>query len=135
MPIVHGIRSTSPLAYIIYYAGLQTMTQDALESAMTDGANRWHRIRYVVIPHLVPPTAFMALVKIMDNFRIFEPIVSFNATAHARSLSHFIYSDLGGETRLLSSAATTSVLTIVSAIILLSPVFAQARKSFGRNAA
>ena len=31
----------------------------------------------------------------MDNFRVFEPIVGFNASAHAQSLSWFIFNDLG----------------------------------------
>ncbi len=135
MIMVYGIWSTSPFAFVVYYAGLQTVPQDTLESAMIDGASRWERIRYVVIPHLVPLTTFMALIKIMDNFRVFEPIVSFNAGAHAQSLSYFIYSDLGGETRLLSSAAATSVLTIAGVILLLSPVLVRTWQSFGKGAA
>ena len=135
MLIVYGIWSSAPFAFVVYYAGLQTVPQDTLESAMIDGASRWERIRYVVIPHLVPLTTFMALIKIMDNFRVFEPIVSFNAAAHAQSLSFFIYSDLGGETRLLSSAAATSVLTILGVVILLSPVLIRTWKSFGKGAA
>jgi ABC-type sugar transport systems, permease components len=135
MLIVYGVWSSAPFAFVVYYAGLQTVPQDTLESAMIDGANRWERIRYVVIPHLLPLTTFMALIKIMDNFRVFEPIVSFNAAAHAQSLSYFIYSDLGGETRLLSSAAATSMLTIVGVVILLSPVLMRTWRSFGRSAA
>ncbi len=132
MLMVYGIWSSAPFAFVVYYAGLQTVPQDTLESAMIDGASRWERVRYVVIPHLVPLTTFMALIKIMDNFRVFEPIVSFNAAAHAQSLSYFIYSDLGGETRLLSSAAATSVLTIIGVAILLSPVLVRTWKSFGK---
>jgi multiple sugar transport system permease protein len=132
MLIVYGVWSTAPFAFVVYYAGLQTVPQDTLESAMIDGASRWHRIRYVVLPHLLPLTTFMALIKIMDNFRVFEPIVSFNAEAHAQSLSYFIYSDLGGETRLLSSAAATSVLTILGVVVLLSPVLVRAWRAFGR---
>lgn len=132
MLIVYGVWSTAPFAFVVYYAGLQTVPQDTLESAMIDGAGRWYRIRYVVLPHLLPLTTFMALIKIMDNFRVFEPIVSFNAEAHAQSLSYFIYSDLGGETRLLSSAAATSVLTILGVIVLLSPVLVRAWRAFGR---
>jgi multiple sugar transport system permease protein len=132
MLMVYGIWSSAPFAFVVYYAGLQTVPQDTLESAMIDGASRWERIRYVVIPHLLPLTTFMALIKIMDNFRVFEPIVSFNAAAHAQSLSYFIYSDLGGETRLLSSAAATSVLTIIGVAILLSPVLVRTWKSFGK---
>ncbi len=133
MLIVYGTWSSAPFAFVVYYAGLQTVPQDTLESAMIDGASRWERIRYVIIPHLIPLTTFMALIKIMDNFRVFEPIVSFNAAAHAQSLSYFIYSDLGGETRLLSSAAATSVLTIVGVSILLSPVLVRTWRSFGRT--
>jgi multiple sugar transport system permease protein len=134
MLMVYGIWSSAPFAFVVYYAGLQTVPQDTLESAMIDGASRWERIRHVVIPHLLPLTTFMALIKIMDNFRVFEPIVSFNAGAHAQSLSYFIYSDLGGETRLLSSAAATSVLTILGVCILLSPVLVRTWRSFGKGA-
>jgi ABC-type sugar transport system permease subunit len=132
MLMVYGIWSTAPFAFVVYYAGLQTVPQDALESAMLDGASRWERVRFIIIPHLLPLTTFMALIKIMDNFRVFEPIVSFNAGAHAQSLSYFIYSDLGGETRLLSSAAATSVLTIVGVLILLSPVLVRTWRQFGK---
>lgn len=132
MLIVYGIWSTAPFAFVVYYAGLQTVPQDTLESAMIDGATRWQRIRHVVVPHLLPLTTFMALIKLMDNFRVFEPIISFNAGAHAQSLSYFIYSDLGGETRLLSSAAATSVLTILGIIVLLSPVLVRTWRNFGK---
>ncbi|MEM9205023.1 MAG: sugar ABC transporter permease [Pseudomonadota bacterium] len=135
MLMVYGIWSSAPFAFVIYYAGLQTVPKDTLESAMIDGATRWERIRFVVLPHLVPLTTFMALIKIMDNFRVFEPIVSFEAQAHAQSLSYFIFQDLGGETRLLSSAAATSVLTIVGVAILLSPVLVRTWRDYGRRAA
>ncbi len=133
MLMVYGIWSSAPFAFVVYYAGLQTVPQDTLESAMIDGASRWERIRYVVLPHLLPLTTFMALIKIMDNFRVFEPIVSFNAEAHAQSLSYFIYQDLGGETRLLSSAAATSVLTVLGVIILVSPVLIRTYRDFNKK--
>ncbi len=132
MLMVYGVWSTAPFAFVVYYAGLQTVPQDTLESAVLDGASRWERVRYIIIPHLLPLTTFMALIKIMDNFRVFEPIVSFNAGAHAQSLSYFIYSDLGGETRLLSSAAATSVLTIAGVLVLLSPVLVRTWRQFGK---
>lgn len=132
MLIVYGTWSSAPFAFVVYYAGLQTVPQDALESAMLDGASRFERIRHIVLPHLLPLTTFMFLIKVMDNFRVFEPIVSFNAGAHAQSLSYFIYSDLGGETRLLSSAAATSVLTIAGVLVLLSPVLLRTWRQFGK---
>ena len=133
MLMVYGVWHASPFAFIVYYAGLQTVNADTLESAMIDGASRWQRIRYVVLPHLLPLTTFIALIQLMDNFRVFEPIVSFAASAHATSLSWAIYNDLGGETRQLSSAAATSVLTVIGVAILLSPVLVRTWRDFGRR--
>jgi ABC-type sugar transport system permease subunit len=134
MLIVYGVWSTCPFAFVVYYAGLQTVPQDTLESAMIDGATRWQRLRFVIIPHLVPLTTFLVLIKIMDNFRVFEPIVSFSGGAHAQSLSYFIYADLNATNKLLSSAAATSVLTILGVIVLLAPVIVRTWKSMGRPA-
>ena len=129
----YGVWHSAPFAFVVYYAGLQTVPRDTLESAMIDGASRWEQIRYVVLPHLLPLTTFIALIQLMDNFRVFEPIVGFNAAAHATSLSYYIFDDFGGETRLLSSAAATSVLTIVGVTILLLPVLIRAWRDFGRR--
>lgn len=130
MLMVYGVWHSAPFAFVVFYAGLQTLPQDALESSMIDGATRWQQIRYVIIPHLMPLVTFVALIQLMDNFRVFEPIVGFNAEAHAQSLSWIIFNDLGGETRLLSSAATTSVLTIIGVAILLSPVLVKTWQDF-----
>ena len=130
MLMVYGVWHSAPFAFIVYYAGLQSVNKDTLESAMIDGASRWEQIRYVIIPHLLPLTTFIALMQLMDNFRVFEPIVSFSAEAHATSLSWAIYNDLGGETRQLSSAAATSVLTILGISILLLPVLVRAWRDF-----
>jgi len=131
--MVYGVWHSAPFAFVIFYAGLQTVPQDTVESAMIDGASRWERIRYVVLPHLMPLVTFVALIQLMDNFRVFEPIVGFNASAHATSLSSIIYSDLAGESRLLSSASTTSVLTILGVIILLSPVLYRTWRDWKRD--
>lgn len=130
MLVVYGIWHAAPFAFVIFYAGLQTLPKDQLESAMIDGATRFQQVRYVVVPHLMPLVTFVALIQLMDNFRVFEPIVGFNAEAHATSLSWIIFNDLGGETRLMSSAAATSVLTIVGVAILLTPVLIRTWREF-----
>ena len=128
--IIYGIWHAAPFAFVIFYAGLQTLPQDQIEAAKIDGASRYQQIRYIVIPHLFPLITFVALIQLMDNFRVFEPIVGFSAEAHATSLSWIIFNDLGGETRQLSAAATSSILTIIGVIILLSPVLLRTWKDF-----
>lgn len=133
--IVYGIWHSAPFAFVVFYAGLQTLPQDQIEAAQIDGATRFQQVRYVVVPHLMPLVTFVALIQLMDNFRVFEPIVGFNAAAHAQSLSWIIFNDLGGETRQLSSAAATSVLTIIGVAILLSPVLVRTWRDFKRKIA
>ncbi len=130
MLIVYGVWHAAPFAFVVFYAGLQTLPKDQLESAQIDGASRWQQVRYVMVPHLMPLVTFVALIQLMDNFRVFEPIVGFKAEAHATSLSWIIFNDLGGETRQLSAASTTSVMTIFGVAILLSPVLVRTWRDF-----
>lgn len=130
MLIVYGVWHAAPFSFIVFYAGLQTLPKDQLESAMIDGATRWQQVKYVIIPHLMPLVTFVALIQLMDNFRVLEPIVGFNAEAHATSLSWAVLNDLGGETRLLASASATSVLTLIGVAILLAPVLVRTWREF-----
>ncbi|QEE36457.1 sugar ABC transporter permease [Octadecabacter sp. SW4] len=131
---VYGVWHSAPFAFVVFYAGLQTVPQDTLESAMVDGASRWERVRFVIIPYLMPLVTFIALMQLMDNFRVFEPIIGFSAAASATSLSYLIYNDLrAAESPLFGSAAATSMLTIVGVVILLLPVLRRNWREFNRK--
>ncbi|WP_338607309.1 sugar ABC transporter permease [Pelagibacterium nitratireducens] len=133
--IVYGVWSTAPFSFVVFYAGLQTVPADTLESAMIDGANRWERVRFVIIPHLIPLATFVALVQLMDNFRVFEPIVGFSSEANATSLSWLVFNDLRGQgAQLFGSAAATSILTIIGVVILLTPVLIRTWRDFKHKA-
>ena len=97
--IAHGIWTSAPFVFIIFYAALQTVPRDTLEAAMIDGASRLERLRLVVLPHLKPLATFLMLVLIMDNFRVFESIIGLSASAHASSLSTLVFFALAGDRR------------------------------------
>lgn len=122
MLIVYGIWHSTPFSFVVFYAGLQTVPSDMIEAAKIDGASRWQQVRYVIVPHMLPLLVFITLMQLMDNFRVFEPIVGFSADAKATSLSWIIFNDLGGDTKLFGSAAATSMMTIFGVCILLTPV-------------
>ena len=101
---------------------------------MIDGASRWQRIRYVVVPHIAPLVTFILLMQLMDNFRVFEPIVGFSAQASATSLSWIIYNDLRGQDiQMFGSAAATSMLTILGVAVLLTPVLFRTWQQFNKK--
>ena len=134
MLMVYGVWHTLPFSFITFYAGLQTVPQDTLEAAQIDGASKWQTLISVVVPHLMPLVAFVTLMLLMDNFRVFEPIVSFSAQAHATSLSWFIFNDLRESGNpLYGSAGATSILTIIGVVILLTPVLIRTWRDFNRK--
>ncbi|WP_271951245.1 carbohydrate ABC transporter permease [Ruegeria faecimaris] len=134
MLMVYGVWHSTPFAFVVFYAGLQTVPTDTLEAAKIDGASRFQQVRYVIVPYMMPLLVFITLMQLMDNFRVLEPIVSFSAEAKARSLSWIIYNDLSGQDKLFGSAAATSMLTILGVAILLTPVLIKTWRDFNRRA-
>ena len=129
--IIYGIWHHSPFAFVVFYAALQTVPQEPIEAAIIDGASRFQRIIHIVLPHIYPVVTFVALISLMDNFRVFEPIIGFSAEGSAQSLSWLIYDNLVNEEVILfGSAAATSMMTIVGIAILLAPVLIRTWREF-----
>lgn len=117
--------SVAPFAFVIFYAGLQTVNQDTLESAIVDGASRFERLRYVIVPHLMPLIIFISLIHLMDAYRAFEEIVGFSSQAHRISLQWLTYDFLVPDdsgNRSISRASASAMLTMVGIVIILIPL-------------
>ncbi len=132
---IYGVWSSAPFAFVVFYAGLQTVPEETLEAAMVDGATRWERIRFVVVPHLAPLVVFVTLIQLMDNFKVFEPVIGFSAEANAPTLAYIVFNDLRGDIARFNSAAATSLLTIIGVAILLTPVMIRTWRDFNRKRA
>ena len=133
MLIVYGIWHSTPFAFVVFYAGLQTVPLETIEAAKMDGASRWQQVWYVIVPYMMPLLVFITLMQLMDNFRVLEPIVAFSAESKARSLSWIIMNDLSGQDKLFGSAAATSMMTIIGVCILLTPVLIKTWRDFNRR--
>lgn len=122
MMYIYRIWHVSPFAFVVFYAGLQTVSKDVLEAAIIDGATRWQRFRYVIVPHLMPLVVFVTLIHLMDAYRVFEEIVGFSASGHVVSLQYLTYEFLlqdGTGARNISRASASAMLTMIGITILL----------------
>lgn len=119
--IFYGVWNAAPFAFVVLYAGLQTVPQDALEAAVVDGASAWRRVRYVIVPHLMPLFVFIALIHLMDSYRVFEPVLVFGSSVYANSMQYLTYEILNGENN-VNKAAAAGLLTILGVAVLLAPV-------------
>ncbi|MCC7319699.1 MAG: sugar ABC transporter permease [Rubellimicrobium sp.] len=123
--IFYRVWHVAPFAFVIFYAGLQTVNRDTIEAAAIDGASRMERLRYVVIPSLMPLITFVALIHLMDAYRVFEEIVGFRSEAHVISLQYLTYDLLTPDAtgnRAITRASASAMLTMVGIVILLFPL-------------
>ena len=132
MILIYKVWHVAPFAFVVFYAALQTVDQDTLESAIVDGASRLERLRYVVIPHLTPLILFVAMIHLMDSYRVFDEIVGFSAQAHVISLQYLTYSFLTPDetgSRAVARAAASSMLTMIGIVLLLIPLLRRTWRS------
>lgn len=121
----YRVWSVAPFAFVIFYAGLQTVNQDSIDAAVVDGASRLERLRYVVIPHLMPLIVFVALIHLMDAYRVFDEVIGFSSQAYVISLQWLTFDFLtpdGSGNRAIGRASASSMLTMVGIVVLLVPL-------------
>jgi len=60
------------LSMVIFLSGLTTIHVDLLEAAEIDGANKFRKILYVVIPLLKPSTVVVVALSVINSLKGFD---------------------------------------------------------------
>jgi len=121
---LHAIWYITPFAVITLFAGLQTVPEEPLEAALVDGANWFQRLWYVVLPHLRSLFIFIALVSIMDGYRVFDSIFVLTKQnpiyTEIRTLMYYNF-QVAVQFQNLGRANAMSVLTVIGIFVILIP--------------
>jgi len=64
----------TPFCMIFLFAGLQNLSNEFVEAARIDGANKFQIFRHVTFPQLLPITMVVVLLRLMDSFKMFDII-------------------------------------------------------------
>ena len=131
--VLYGVWHVAPFAFIVLYAGLQSVPQDALEAASIDGANAWQRLRFVTLPHLAPLALFITLIHLMDAYRVFEPVLVLTQGAFTTSVQFLTYQILLQEDNPYKASAA-AVLTVVGVGVLVLPLLVKTYREQRRGA-
>lgn len=121
--MLHGIWYSTPFAMITLFAGLQSLPQEMLEAAKVDGANTLQRTWYVVLPHLRSLLVFIALIAIMDGYRVFDSIFVLtkqNPLFKADTIMFYNFKMALGFGQ-LGKANAMAVLTVIGIFVVLIP--------------
>jgi ABC-type sugar transport system permease subunit len=75
--IVQSVWAVTPFAMITFFAGLQTLPGERVEASQIDGAGYWRKLWHVTLPHLRVLILFVALISIMDAYRVYDSVFVF----------------------------------------------------------
>jgi multiple sugar transport system permease protein len=59
---------------MIFLAALQSIPEEYFEAAEIDGANAFHRLRYIILPLLNPQILMVCILELIFNFKIFDQV-------------------------------------------------------------
>lgn len=126
--IFHSLWHESAFAILILVAALQSIPRERIEAAALDGASWWRTQWWIVAPSIRGFIGFIALISIMDGFRVFDSVRMITpaaSTVGTESLMTYVYNVALGETQQLGLASAINVITIVIILIFLAPFIRQ----------
>lgn len=59
---------------IILLAGLQSISRSYYEAAEIDGANTWHKFKYITVPLLMPALVVTTVLNMLHGLKVFEVV-------------------------------------------------------------
>lgn len=104
---------------LFFLAGLQTVPRDQIEAAAIDGANAWHRFRYIVVPALGPIAFFLLITNLTYSFFDVYGTIDFltkGAPAGATSVAIYEIIRVGVDNGDLGRGAAQSVVLFLAVI-------------------
>ena len=112
---------------LIYYSALLSLDEDLLDAAALDGAGGWSKIRYIVLPHLRPMIALVALLTLQGSLHTFDSVfLMLNGRTSDQILTLAVFSyqrgvlqfDLG-----MASASAAALLLLCLAVAAIAWLF------------
>lgn len=111
---------TAPLTFLIFLAGLQSISPDVYEAARLDGATPRELLIYITLPLLKPHILLAALLRSIDSFKIFDKVYALTGGGPGQAtetLSMYVYR-LGFQFFDVGLASATAVVMVIVAGLL-----------------
>ena len=60
------------LNFVLFLGAIQSIPAEIYEAAEIDGANRWHQVRYLILPGIRPVISLSAILVVSGSLSVFE---------------------------------------------------------------
>ena len=118
------------LSMVIFLAGLTAVPADLTEAASIEGANRWQKTWYVVIPMLRPATVVVVALSVINSLKGFDILYIMTAGGPFHSsdtLAMFMYNESFKKYKMGYGSAISVILFLLTLAIIFI-YFRQLRK-------
>ncbi|MEE1758633.1 MULTISPECIES: carbohydrate ABC transporter permease [unclassified Streptomyces] len=105
------------LNFVLFLGAIQSIPGELYEAAELDGANRWHRFRYIIAPGIRPVLSLSVILSISGSLSVFE--IPYIMTGGATGTETFVIQTVKlafqfNKTGLASAAAVVLLLIILA---------------------
>ncbi|KQY80023.1 ABC transporter permease [Paenibacillus sp. Root52] len=123
----------TPFAFLLLYAGLQSIPRSQFEAAKVDGAGKLRIFFHITLPNIMPTLFMVILLRTIDTFRLFDKVNILTGGGPANStttITQYIYKQ-GVYNLQIGYGAAASVIMVM--LVLVFSVF-YIKRSMGGTA-
>lgn len=114
----------TPLAFLLAYASIQTVSQQQYEAAALDGANRWNMFWDITMPNILSGVRMVILLRVIDTFRLFDKVNILTKGGPANStatITQYIYQYGTKNFQIGYASAASVIMTVI--VVAMSAVY------------
>lgn len=120
--VMMGVWRTAGTAMILFLAGLQSIPEEVLEAAATDGASAGRRLWSIILPLLRPTTLLVTVLMTVMFLNIFEEpylLTKGGPLGSTRSMALWVYEQFGFGNVSASMAGSVVLLVLVGIVAVV----------------
>ncbi|MEJ8735413.1 carbohydrate ABC transporter permease [Mediterraneibacter sp. ICN-202921] len=132
--IVTWIWRTIPFNMLICYANIMTLPKDQLEAAEMDGASQLQRLRYIIIPHMIPTFITLGILTVTNDLRAFDMVWVMTQGGPGGAsdvLTSYVYSNAFQSQKFGPATAASIIMMVV--MISITIILQLVKKAGGKN--
>ena len=112
-----AIWATVGFVFIILLSALRNVDEDLVDAAMLDGANAFQRLRYVILPQIMPVFLMVTTITLLGGFSVFDIVFVMTGGGPADAsevLGTYAYSSAFQLNRISYGTTIALVISVIS---------------------
>jgi ABC-type sugar transport system permease subunit len=109
--------ATVGFIFVIFLSALRNVDADMVDASLLDGANAWQRLRYIILPQIMPVFLMVTTITLLGGFSVFDIVFVMTGGGPAGAtevLGTYAYSSAFELNRISYGTALALVITVMA---------------------